>query len=157
MVSLGFNRVLYVPAFQSPLKDEPSTTYVHRLAMLELALVDCDWAEISTIELERGGTSYTINTIKSLIQEGDELRLLIGADQWARFEQWKQWEDILRLANPAIMPRVGVPVQDSRVLQITSLSEASSVIQEQILAGSNVNAHLHPDVKKYIAKHKLYQ
>ena len=53
MVTLEFERVLFIPAFQSPLKDKTPTSDVHRIAMLELALEDAPWAEISKIEIDR--------------------------------------------------------------------------------------------------------
>ncbi len=71
MRELEFDRVLYVPAFQSPLKNTPQSSSEHRLEMLQLALAGCNWAEISTIELDRGGTSYMIDTIESLQHEDD--------------------------------------------------------------------------------------
>jgi nicotinate-nucleotide adenylyltransferase len=156
MESLGFDRVLYVPAFQSPLKGPTHTSDTHRLAMLELALTDCVWAEISTIELERGGTSYTIDTIESLQHGDDEYRLLIGADQWGQFEQWKRWEDILRLANPVIMPRVGFDVCDERLLTIDYHPGISTDIREFLKEGTDIRGIVTSEVKEYITEHQLY-
>ncbi len=156
MMSLGFNRVLYIPSSQSPMKGEPHTSDAHRLAMLTLALTDCDWAEISTIELERGGTSYTIDTIESLLNNEDELRVLIGADQWTQFKQWKRWEDILRLANPAIMPRDGSEVCDKRLLHIDSRPGVSSDIRTVLKQDKSLDDVVAPLVLEYIAEHQLY-
>jgi nicotinate-nucleotide adenylyltransferase len=157
MVSLEFDRVLYVPANVTPLKEASSTPVNHRLAMLQLALNGCEWAEISTIEIERGGQSYTIDTIESLQNEGDELRLLIGADQWVQFEQWKRWEDIIRLANPVIMPRDEFDVCDERLLQIDSLPAVSSDIRHRIATGDAIDDLVPPKVAAYITQHQLYQ
>jgi len=156
MELLGFERVLYVPAFQSPLKGVPHTSDIHRLAMLELALVNCTWAEISTIELERSGTSYTIDTIETLLNGGDEIRLLIGADQWEQFEQWKRWEDILRLANPVILPRDGVVVCNERLLQLESHLGVSTDIRKLLKNGESVEGIVCAEVKDYITEHQLY-
>ena len=156
MEHLGFDRVLYVLAHQSPLKDSPLTSETHRLAMLELALQDCQWAEASSIELDRGGTSYTIDTIESFRKEGDELRLLIGADQWLQFKQWRRWEDILRLANPVILPRDGFEVSSERLLQIDSLPAVSTDVRELIKQGKSIDIVL-PEVAAYITQHQLYQ
>ena len=156
---LDFDQVLYVPAFQSPLKSSPHSSTAHRLGMLQLALADCKWAEISTIELDRGGTSYTIDTIESLQRNGDEIRLLIGADQWAQFQQWHRWEDIIRLANPAIMPRVGfdsVDCKDDRILPIDTLPCVSTEIRSFISAGKPIDSLVTLEVAQYIAKHQLY-
>mgnify|MGYP001272352223 CR=1 FL=1 len=156
MEHLAFDHVLYVPAFQSPLKQRKPTDKKHRVAMLELALADCQWASISTIELAREETSYTINTIEALHATYDDMRLLIGADQWSQFRQWHRWEDILKLANPAIMPRVGFDVCDDRLLPISQLPSTSTAIREQIQRGENIKDLVVPSVAQYIAQHGLY-
>ncbi len=112
----------------------PPTPAHHRLAMLRLALRDVPNVEISTIEIDRAaaekGPSYTIDTLRALQQEsgkregeraaeaagaagavgaagaeGTAMHLLIGADQALDFHRWKDWEEILKLATPAVMLR----------------------------------------------------
>lgn len=122
---LGCERVIYVLAAVNPLKAganaAPPTPAHHRLAMLQLALQDVPNAHISTIELDRPGPSYTIDTLKSLVgwaapttnaghapMVGDAhptAYLLIGADQALDFHRWKDWREILRQAMPAVMLR----------------------------------------------------
>tara|TARA_B100000959_G_scaffold235979_1_gene254536 strand:+ start:609 stop:1157 length:549 start_codon:yes stop_codon:yes gene_type:complete len=156
MEFLQFDHVLYIPVFQSPLKNNYSTDSHHRLAMLKLALADCTWASISTIELDRGGTSYTIDTIEELQNKYDELRLLIGADQWAQFKQWYRWEDILKLANPAIMPRDGFEESDERILPIKPITTGSTDIRRLVQSGESIDKLVLPTVAQYIAEHQLY-
>jgi nicotinate-nucleotide adenylyltransferase len=156
MECLQFDRVLYVPAFQSPLKETSPTAANHRIAMLELALADCPWATISKIEIDRGGTSFTIDTVEALLGEYDELRLLVGVDQWEHFKEWYRWEDIISLANPAIMPRNGFELTDARMLKIDALEEVSTTIRQQIRSGECYTESIHPKVAAYIAQHGLY-
>ena len=159
MQLLEFDKVLFVPTHHSPLKELPCTSDADRLAMLELALQDCPWAEISTIELQRGGTSYTIDTIKSLQQERQDeqiLRLLIGADQWSQFKEWKDWEEILEIANPAIMPRDGFELCDSRLLQIKPFPAVSTDIRKLLHDGESIEAFVSSAVCSYITEHQLY-
>jgi nicotinate-nucleotide adenylyltransferase len=156
MECLQFDRVLYVPAFQSPLKETTPTSAHHRIAMLELALAACPWADISTIEIDKGGSSFTIDTIEALLGDYDELRLLVGADQWAQFNKWHRWEDIISMANPAIMPREGIELSDTSVLQINPLSGASTTIRQQIRREECFAESIHPEVATYIAQHGLY-
>ncbi|MBC8201811.1 MAG: nicotinate (nicotinamide) nucleotide adenylyltransferase [Planctomycetes bacterium] len=156
MEYLKFDRVLYVPAFQSPLKKTTPTSATHRLAMLQLAHAGCPWAAISTIELDRGGTSFTIDTIDSLLDSCDELRLLIGADQWLHFKEWHRWEDIISLANPAIMPRIGFELSDPRVLKIKPLPGSSTAVREKIGQTECSLDFIQPEVAAYIAQHGLY-
>lgn len=157
MSHLGFDGVLYVPAFQSPLKESESSSSEHRLTMLTLALVDASWASISTLEIERTGTSYTIDTLEALQSPDTSYRLLIGADQWAQFASWHRYEDILKLANPVVLPRDGFESNDPRVLQIEALTASSSSIRERIQGELPVNDLVSPKVAAYITEHGLYQ
>jgi nicotinate-nucleotide adenylyltransferase len=156
MKFLQFDNILYVPAFQSPLKEKTPSNNHHRVAMLKLALAGCPWASISTIELDRKGTSYTIETIEALKDEYDELRLLIGADQWAQFKNWRRWEDVITLANPAIMPRDNFEVSDDRVLPIQPIDTGSTDIRQLIQDGKSIEELVLPEVAQYIAEHQLY-
>ncbi len=155
MEHLQFDRVLYIPARQTPLKDVASFTADHRLAMLELALCDSPWASISTVELDCEGTSYTIDTVETLQNNVDEFRLLIGADQWSQFQSWRRWEELIELANPVVMPREGFALDDERILPIQPLPSTSTEIRERI-DQKKAFAHLvHPKVAAYIAQHNL--
>ena len=114
---IACDEVVYIPAAINPLKsDAPPTPKAHRLAMLEIALRDQSRARISTIELEREGPSYFVDTLEQLIEleeaagdAGDRpsggRRFLIGADQALQFHRWRNWERILELAEPVVMLR----------------------------------------------------
>jgi nicotinate-nucleotide adenylyltransferase len=156
MKKLSFDTVIFVPSFQSPLKEAKPTEQHHRLTMLELALKNCDWATISTLELERGGTSYTIDTVEALQGTYDELRLLLGSDQFEQFTKWHRWEEITTLANPAIMPRKGFETDDARLLHIDPLSATSTDIRALVRRGESIDALVHPEVAQYIAQNMLY-
>lgn len=157
MLHLQFDRVLYVPAYQSPHKTDARLASIeHRLAMLRIAISDCPWAEISTIELDRGGISYTIDTIESLQHDEDEIRLLIGADQWEQFERWHRWEDILELAEPVVMPRAGFELDDTVVLPIEPFDAIATDIRTRINNNQAIDDLVLEGVAKYIAQHGLY-
>jgi nicotinate-nucleotide adenylyltransferase len=113
---LGCDRLLFIPASINPLKrDHPPAPAHHRLAMLKLAIEqwpcepgDGPAGEIDTIEIDRGGPSYTIETLEMLAQRlgrGVRIHLLIGSDAAFEFERWKDWERILELATPAVLLR----------------------------------------------------
>jgi len=157
MLHLEFDRVLYVPAHIAPLKDESPTTASHRLAMLRLALTDSTWAEISTIELDRKGTSYTIDTIEALRNDNDTIRLLIGADQWQQFQSWHRWEEIIERADPAVMPRAGSGISDTDVLPITPITANSANIRDLVHNGASIDHLVDHQVVAYITQHNLYR
>ena len=176
---LGCDRIIYVPAARSPFKTEATPTADEdRLAMLRLAIGDVPNAEISTIELDRGGVSYFIDTIEALRgQYGDdvELRFLMGADQALEFNKWKDWRRILELATPAVMLRPPWEAASFRAALRDSLGEedaacwmewtvdvplldiSASVIRAQLARGEGAVEGLDPVVAQYIAEHHLYR
>lgn len=110
--------VLYVPAARSPLKKRgPTASDDHRLAMLKLALDLPGSRSVWTDEIDRAAwlaargrdePSYTIDTLRRLrkvVPDRVTLRLLIGADQAADFHKWKNPREIIRVAEPLVMPR----------------------------------------------------
>jgi nicotinate-nucleotide adenylyltransferase len=175
---LECGRIIYIPAVQSPLKDDPPrASDAHRLAMLELAVGDLPEAEISTIELDRGGTSYFVDTLTELrrgLDDDVEVYFLIGADQALEFHQWKDWRGILECATPAVMLRppwtketFGQALRreygdDQAAQWMQWLVEApyldiSAVdIRRRLTDGEPVDDLLDPRVLAYIRTHRLY-
>lgn len=111
------DRVLFVPANQSPLKSSgPQVSNKHRLEMLSLAIAGHPHFEVSTSELDRGGKSFTVESLQELKTEhpDSELFLLIGEDSLQSFAKWKQPEKICELALPLVCRR---PHADSKLDQ----------------------------------------
>jgi nicotinate-nucleotide adenylyltransferase len=175
---LGCHRIIYIPAAANPLKtDQPVTEAHHRLAMLEFAVADVPGAEISTIELERPGPSYTIETLEALgrlLEEGTDLFMLIGSDQALSFHKWKDWQRILELATPAVMVRPPLDrdifrqrlaerydaAETARWLDhsvaVPQLDICASGLRERLESDGDVRGLLQPTVLAYIRKHGLY-
>lgn len=108
--ALSLDRVLFVPAKQSPHRPEaPLASPAERLAMVESAIEGNAGFEVRDLELRRGGPSYTVDTLHALADEeaGADLFLVIGADQWAEFGRWRRPGEIARLAELAVMSRAG--------------------------------------------------
>ncbi|MDE3048121.1 MAG: nicotinate-nicotinamide nucleotide adenylyltransferase, partial [Verrucomicrobiota bacterium] len=106
MESHQLSKVIFCPAFCSPFKLEtpPSASPKHRLHMLKLAL-DHPAFEICTLELDRKGPSYTIDTIRALEQQGFKLRLLLSDESAQNLHRWKETEHIVKSAPPLSGPR----------------------------------------------------
>jgi nicotinate-nucleotide adenylyltransferase len=100
---------LYVPAAEAPLKGHgPSASDEDRLAMLRAAIMLVERASVTDIEMQRGGVSYTVETLRELrraLPGVRAMRLLIGADQAAQFHRWRSAREIIGLAEPAVMLR----------------------------------------------------
>lgn len=176
---LDCGRILYVPARQNPLKaDDPPADDAHRLAMLTIALSDVPEAEICTLELERDGPSYTIDTLKQLHDRygpNAEFFLMIGADQAISFHKWKSWQQILELAEPVIVLREPWDEQSfeqeltrrygeaeaqqwtQRIVQVPMIDVSSTDIRQQLAADEPLDGVLDPEVRDYIRRHRLYK
>lgn len=175
---LGADRLLYIPAAISPLKsDSTPTDASHRLAMLRLAVESIPRAEIITIELDRPGPSYTVDTLEELHQTaraGETFRLLIGADQAIDFHRWRDRGRVIDLAEPVVMLRppwdraafrralagrfklAEVNAWIRRVVEVPAIEASATEIRRRLASGESVEAYLPPAVEAYIRKHGLY-
>lgn len=104
------DRVLFIPAGIPPHKQSQSITPTHhRLAMLRCALEGEEGFEISEMEIERGGVSYTLDTLEGLQDRwpGAELYLIMGADTFRDFSTWKQYDRVLQASHILVASRPG--------------------------------------------------
>jgi nicotinate-nucleotide adenylyltransferase len=107
---LGLGRMFFIPAAQSPFKPgQQPTPGAMRLRLLRLALAGKAGYEVDSQELERGGVSYTIDTVRDYGRRfaGAELFYLIGADHVAKLPQWREAAELARLVEFAVIPRPG--------------------------------------------------
>jgi nicotinate-nucleotide adenylyltransferase len=105
---MEWDLVLYIPAWRQPFKkDRRITAGSHRFAMTALAIRDHDSLFLSPIELERGGISYSVDTLEALHQqyEGASFDLIIGADNLADLHRWKNPERLFELARFVVLKR----------------------------------------------------
>lgn len=181
---LGINHVALMPAPQPPLKETPSVSIAHRIAMLRLAIEGLPSLSLDTRELDRAGPAYTIDTLGDLRAEhGPEASLIfiMGADALYNLPRWARWQELLALANIAVMTRPGAattwpepvatwlathrcnadrlrhqPAGGIALLQQAPLGISSTAIRADIHTGRNVRFLLPDAVIEYIAQHDLY-
>ncbi len=102
--------VVFIPANQSPLKSHgPIASARHRLEMLKLATTGNFSFFVDTIELDRPGLSFTIDTLRELHNRGtqDLFYFVVGSDALKDFAKWREPAEILRLAAPLLVARPG--------------------------------------------------
>jgi nicotinate-nucleotide adenylyltransferase len=110
--ALPLDELRFVPAAQPWQKRELSDA-AHRAHMVELALAGEDRCALDMHEIERGGTTYTVDTLRALrsgVFADASLVLVMGGDQFARFNTWHDWRAITDLAHLAIARRGGTPI-----------------------------------------------
>src|SRR5438552_9551413 len=107
---LGLARLFFIPAAQSPFKpDQKPTDAKERLRLLRLALAGKDWCEIDEQEINRGGASYTIDTVRDYVRRFPQAEFfyLIGADHISQLPKWRAAEELARLLEFVVIPRPG--------------------------------------------------
>ena len=171
---LDLARVLLVPAGRPMSKPGRRVTAArHRLAMLRLAAAGLPWLEVSAMEIERPGPSYTVDTIAALRTQygpAGEIFFILGWDSLAQLPGWHEPARLVRLCRLVAVPRPGQVRPDLGALEraIPGVSErvvfldrpcvdiSASAIREAVGRGDPVE-HLVPEkVAAYIREHKLY-
>jgi len=169
----GLAKVLFVTAAEPPHKiGEPVTDARHRLEMTRLAIADNEHFECSTIEIDRPGPSYTIDTVKQILEiHGSEtsVYVLLGMDEGRDLMKWREPYEIQKLAKIVVANRPGVP--DSEV--ISSLPEdfakgilplvmpgvdiSSTDLRERVRSGRSIRYLVPRQVEDYIHQEGLYK
>lgn len=171
---LNLAEVVFVPAGQPWLKaGSPILAAEHRVQMVRLAIAGKPYFKLSTMEVERAGPSYTVDTIAELraqLGTGDELFFILGWDNLAQFPKWKEPSRIIKMCRLVAVPRPGYSLPDlssveaslpglSRRLILLDKPEVDIVateIRDRVAQGLSIR-HLVPEpVDEYIRQHKLY-
>ncbi|MFO1475073.1 MAG: nicotinate (nicotinamide) nucleotide adenylyltransferase [Verrucomicrobiota bacterium] len=162
---LGLDRLVFIPAAQSPFKpDRRASAPGARLQLLRLALAGRDWCEIDAQELERGGVSYTIDTVRDYGRRypGAELYYLVGADHAATLPQWREAAELARRVEFVVIPRPGqapgaVPAPfRARWLSGFPFGVSSSQIRDRVRAGRSIDLLVPFGVAEAIRNNRLY-
>lgn len=161
----GYDEILVVPAYRPPHKTgEPSASAGDRLAMLRLAVSGYERLNVETYELERQGTSYTIDTIRYLLESGrvsGRPGLVVGADLVDRFNSWKEADEVARLTELIVVRRPGHGAvrlgKPHTVVDNPALGISSRDIRARIHEGRPFRPLLPENVARYIESHGLYR
>jgi len=173
-VRLNLAEVLFVPAGLPWLRmDSPISAVEHRVQMVRLAIGDKPYFKLSTMEIERAGPSYTVDTIAELrgqLGAGSELFFILGWDCLAELSKWREPERLIKMCYLVAVPRVGYSVPDLKSMEavIPGLAQrvimldtpevdiTASVIRDRVAQGLSIS-HLVPEpVDKYIREQGLY-
>jgi len=166
---LGLDRVVLVPTATQPLKVGRTVAAAeHRVAMVRL-LADGDTRfEVSTVEVERAGLSFTVDTLThfAAVHPAAERFFLVGADVLATFGQWREPERVLQLASVVVLEREGdaaaklpVGVQSGAIRRLPTrrVDVSSTEIRERVRKGKSIRGFVTDSVAAYIARAGLYR
>jgi nicotinate-nucleotide adenylyltransferase len=164
--ALGLDKIILIPNFIHPfLKRSGVTEARHRLTMLRLAAENYPQMEVNSIEVDRKDISYSVDAIRyfAVRYKNAELYYLIGADNLPEFKDWKEPQEILRLARLVVFNRQSketglFPFDASRLIQVDNpqIALSSTMIRERIRSGKLYQSLVLPAVAEYIRANQLY-
>ena len=184
--ALGIPRVVFMPAATSPHKTGGSEISAEvRLEMARLGLADKPCFEVSDLEIRRGSVSYTVDTVSELVESGVAPTLIVGADQFNLLATWVDYEQILKMADIAVVPRPGVELmsmEEALPVEVTAgfcydkksnsyinkaercvtfvdstlMGISSSGIRRRVRAGRSISYLVSPAVESFIKDNGLY-
>jgi len=165
MGQLMLDKVIFVPAYLSPFAStDDSVSGQDRLSMLEDALTTFKCFEVSTYELDKKGTSYTIDTIKHFkedLEESDKLYFIAGGDIVARLNEWKEIRELCKICTFVIAKRPGFndasKISEVENIDIEAIDISSTEIRDLIKNNENFKSMVPPEVFEYINEKKLYR
>ena len=172
----ALDEVWFVPAALQPHKpDGPVASDADRVAMLRLAVGGEPRFAVSTIEIDRGGVSYTFETLQRIAQDrpDDELFFLMGADTLHDLPNWRDPAEVLRLATPLVVCRPGEPSPDTSLLatlvtaerleqiersrvEMPPMDVSSSELRQRLAGGDSCEGSLPPAVARYAQNNWIY-
>lgn len=170
----ALDRVWFIPAGVPPHKSgKPLASDTHRIEMLRLAIAGNRRFEVNTLEVDRGGVSFTVDTLHEIRRQHPSATLffLMGADSLADLPKWRQPEEICNLAQLAIVQRPHSPPPDLEAIKrlipadvpqphivwMPAMGLSSSEIRGRVAQGQSIRYWLPRSVQKYLETHGLYQ
>lgn len=166
---LGLDEVRIIPAGQAPLRTgAPVASAADRVAMCRLAFAEHPWAVVDDRETRRAGMSWSVDTARELAREHpDALRVwVLGADQLARLDRWKDVVELCGLVEFAVLSRDGIstlpPPSLAAVIRLTVLKApevqvSSTALREALRRGDSPRNGLPLGVARHIDERSLYQ
>lgn len=170
----NLREVVFVPAARPWMKERPISPAKDRWAMLELALAGRPYFRLSPVDIERGGETYTIDTITDLrarMGERDDLYFILGWDSLAMLPHWRQAAKIVELCYLVAAPRPGYGLPDLAnleenlpgvsgkviLLEKPCVAVSATDIRRRAARGESLKGLVPDAVAVYIAERRLYE
>jgi nicotinate-nucleotide adenylyltransferase len=162
--ALALDQVVWVPAAQQPLKTGAvaMSSAEHRLAMTALMVQGDERCRVDAVELDRGGLSFTVETLRAFRARhpGAALFLLLGRDAAALLPKWREPEAVRELAEVVVLTRGGESVElpdGVRAIATRRVDISATEIRARVAAGRSIRGFVPDAVAAYIAAHGLYR
>ena len=166
---LDIDKIIFIPSSIPPHKPLHSYSSASlRVEMLQISIKGTHAFQISDIELNRPGASYSVDTIKQIKSQmslsKEELYFVIGSDSLVEFQTWKNSHEILSLAQVIIAPRPSFTkdmvkpefLEQVQFLDTPQIDISSSMIRERVREKKSIRYYVIPEVLEYIQEKRLY-
>ena len=167
--ALELDRVLWIPAGEPPHKTGDRITPARlRLEMTRAAAAADARFEVSDVEAEREGASYTVDTVRALRESDPDARLflIVGTDQFSELGTWRASEELLRLVELVVMDRDGLVARDhvpdvpgadaARFVSVRRIDVSSTDVRAAVRDGRDVSELVPDAVSEIIGREGLY-
>jgi nicotinate-nucleotide adenylyltransferase len=162
---LRLDEVWFMPVAEPPLKDEPELAPAQdRLRMVALAVADQPQFRASDLEIQRGGKSYTVDTLRALRQqhgEGVAWYFIVGADAAEQFASWRGIDDVLKLCRFVVARRPGyqrqIVLPGVDMIDIPLLNISATDIRQRLAQQRSIRFLVPEAVRRYLMDQALYQ
>jgi nicotinate-nucleotide adenylyltransferase len=157
---LGLDQLVFIPNSVQPLKRGPgSASPADRLEMVRLTCQGDARFHVDAIEVDRGGLSFTVDTLRVYRDRypGAALFLLVGEDAARTLPSWREPAAILELAEVVVMTRGEAgEVSTNRRLPTRRIDISATEIRDRVRAGRSIRGWVRDEVAQYIEQHRLY-
>lgn len=174
--AIPLETIEFIPCALPPHRNPPIASPIDRLEMVKCAIDRYAAFHVNTIEIDRGGISYTIDTITELRQKHPENRyfLILGTDAFSTFNQWREWKSLLTHThlvvvsrsdkNPLSHAQWATPFLNNEdehagrifIVDMKPIPISATEIRKKIHVGE-ISKDIPPAVSDYIKKHRLYK
>lgn len=162
--ALQLDKVLFIPAAAQPLKSAIVASPGDRFAMVQRLVGDDPRFAADPIEIERGGLSFTVDTLRALRERWKTdadlaLVLLLGSDAVASLPRWRDPEQVAALAELVVLNRAGSRGAGSvgRAIDTRRVDVSSTEIRARVAAGQSIRGFVPEPVAAYIEGRRLYR
>jgi nicotinate-nucleotide adenylyltransferase len=155
----GFEKVIFIPAAASPLKDSPAASGQQRLSMLRVAIEDEPGFELDDCELRRAAPSYTIETIEEIRsrQRDTQIYCLIGEDNVRTLQKWHRFDELRKAVQFVVLDRTGKTPQHSYPVVHRKIDISATEIRKRVVSGQSIRYFVPQAVEQLIRREKIYQ
>jgi nicotinate-nucleotide adenylyltransferase len=164
--AMALDCVVLIPTASHPFKGKAVASPRDRASMAELAVAGDPWLSADRIEVQRGGTSYTVDTLRELHEREPDTAwyLIVGHDNLADLHRWREAEALPELADLVVItrgttsPTIELPFGGrSTLVPVPALDVSSTAVRQRVAAGRSIRYWVPPGVEAYIRQHGLYR